>query len=111
VFRGYYRTSRRSGVSYPLGLWILFLPALVVFGIFWAIFHFIGTDRISPGRKGLILVLFVAGVAIIVASHGSHCDATGACHQSRLEGDLSAYGAVMLLIGAVLAFLGLDAKK
>lgn len=110
MFSGYYRTSRRSGVIYPLWLWIIFLPAALVFGIFWGIIAFINTERISAPRKALVLLLIIAGVVMIVVSAGSHCDLTGACHQSKLEGDVSAYGAVMLMLAAFLVILGIDGK-
>ena len=95
--RGYYRTSRRTGVSAGIGPAILWLPFLFIGAIFAGIFAFFSADKISAGRKFVILIIFGAGVALCMIFHGSHCDAAGFCKQTKTQEHLTDVGVVFII--------------
>jgi len=109
--RGYIRTSRRTSVSARIGPAIIWLPLAVFVGACKGVVGFFATDRISSGRKLIILLLVAIGVSMAVIFQGSHCDLAGDCHQTQTQGRLAAYGAGIVVVAIFVGILGIGGPE
>lgn len=90
---GHFRTSRNTGVSFPLW-WILFvLPFIVAFAPFFLIWRLIKTDRLSDGYRVLAFLLIVAGVVLLIISDSASRYAASA---------LQSYAALAVTISVII---------
>lgn len=101
MIRGYARTSRRTGVSFPLWALILFLPLAIFVGACYLVVGFFTTKHLSHGVKWAVFTLVAMGTTLAVAFKG-RCDQSGICTHTKAQGDLTGLGAFLVVLALLL---------